>query len=280
MSHDHPHVRVFINRVAYLFEHPETTARALKERANIPLDHALCVESGQRHEHDECGCERKNHGDELVLVSDDKPVRLERGEHFWSVAPASAGVTVKINRKEYTFADPHQTGHSLKARAGIPLTDVLFLDRPREDEVIANDRKITLECDQCFHSEPPANYGGRPIDAASVGFDRFEVLRQPDGWTFLVVHDYPVPNGYAPNVSRLLVKLPPLFPEAAPDMFWLNPHVRTSSGAMPQGASLEAVLDGQWQRFSWHLQPGAWQPGTSTLRDFMRCVRARFEKRN
>lgn len=279
MSHTHPHFRIFIDRVAYLFEQPEATGRALKERAKIPSGHEICFSPGHRHEHEECGCERKDRGDDLELVPDDKTVLLENGKHFWSIAPDSVGVTVKINRKEYTFADRHQTGHSLKARAGIPLTDVLFLDRPHEDEVIPNDKKVTLHRDQCFHSEPPANYGS-PIDAASVGFERFELLRQPDGWTYLVVHDYPIPDGYAPNVSRLLVKLPPLFPEAAPDMFWLNPHVRTSSGTMPQGASVEAVLDGQWQRFSWHLQPSAWLPGISTLRDFMRCVRARLEKRN
>jgi hypothetical protein len=279
MSHSHLQVRIFINRVPYLFEKPESTGRVLKGRAKIPLKHELFVESGHRHEHVECGCERKDRGDKLLLIADDKAVTLENGEHFWSIAPASVGETVKINRKEYTFAEPHQTGHSLKARAGIPLTDVLFLDRPQEDEVIPNDKKVTLHCDQCFHSEPPANYGN-PIDAVSVGFAQFELLKQPDGWTYLVVHDYPIPDGYAPNVSRLLVKLPPLFPDAAPDMFWLNPHVRTSSGAMPQGTSVEAVLDSQWQRFSWHLQPGAWLPGISTLRDFMRCVRARIEKRN
>jgi hypothetical protein len=160
------------------------------------------------------------------------------------------------------------------------LTDVLFLDRPREDEVVANDTKITLECGECFHSEPPANYGRPPIDASSVGSERFELLPQQGGWTFLVVHDYPVPDGFVPKVVRLLVKLPPLFPDAAPDMFWLIPQLRTTSGTMPQGTSVETLLDGQWQRFSWHLQPGAWQPGTSTLRDFMRCVRARLERRN
>lgn len=278
MSHGQHHVRIFINRVAYLFEQPVASGCVLKERANIPPGHEICLGSSLRHEHEECECERKGRGDELELVPDDKTVTLENGEHFWSMAPASTAVTVKINRKEYTFADRHQTGQSLKASAGIPLTDVLFLDRPHEDEVIPNDKKVTLHRDQCFHSEPPANYGS-PIDAASVGFARFELLPQPDGWKYLVVHDYPIPDGYAPKVSQLLLKLPPLFPDAAPDMFWLNPHVRTSSGSMPQGSSVEAVLDAQWQRFSWHLKPGAWLPGISTLRDFMRCVRARLEKR-
>lgn len=280
MSHSHPQVRIFINRAPFLFDHAETTGRAVKERAGIPLDHALCVERGHRHSHDECDCDRKDRAEELVLVADEKAVTLQDNEHFWSVAPAMPGVTVTINHKEYAFADPHQTGRSLKERAGIPLTDVMFLDRPREDEVVTSDTKITLECGQRFHSEPPANYGGPAIDAASVGFERFEVLPQPNDWTFLVVHDYPVPAGFVPNVVRLLVKLPPLFPDAAPDMFWLSPQVRTASGTMPQGTSVEPLLDAQWQRFSWHLQTGAWQPGTSTLRDFMRCVRARLEKRN
>ena len=50
-----------------------------------------------------------------------------------------------IDRKEYEFADPHQTGKSLKERAGIPLGDVLFLDRPHDDEVITDDTKIVLK---------------------------------------------------------------------------------------------------------------------------------------
>jgi hypothetical protein len=189
-------------------------------------------------------------------------------------------VTVKINGNEYDFADPHQTGRSIKERASIPLTDVLFLDRPHEDEVIADDTKINLKRDDCFHSAPPANYGGLPLDAADVGSDQFEVVKQADGWTFLIVSGYVLPEGYSPSNVRLLVKLAPTFPDAAPDMFWLTPHIRTAAGAAPQGTSTETLLDEQWQRFSWHLLPGAWRPGRSTLRDYMRCVRARLEKRN
>ena len=50
------------------------------------------------------------------------------------------------------------------------------------------------------------------------------------GWTFLVISDYPVPTGYTPNCVQLLMKLPPGFPDAAPDMFWVRPAVRTTSG--------------------------------------------------
>ena len=94
------------------------------------------------------------------------------------------------------------------------------------------------------------------------------------------MHEYPLPAGYTPQSTRLLVKLPPAFPDAQPDMFWVSPSLRTSAGALPAGASDEQVLNTIWQRFSWHLKEGAWQPGVSTLRDFMRCIRARFERGN
>lgn len=193
--------------------------------------------------------------------------------------PNKHAVTVTINRQPYTFDDPHQTGRTLKERAGVPLDDVLFLHRKHEDEVVANEAKIKLKDDDVFHSAPPANYGNQ-IEAGDVGTEHFEVLPQPDGWTFLIVHDYAVPGGFTPTVVRTLVKLPPAFPDAAPDMFWLSPPVKTSAGAAPLGTSVETVLDTQWQRFSWHLLPGAWRPGVSNLRDYMRCVRSRLEKGN
>lgn len=189
-------------------------------------------------------------------------------------------VTVIINNRPFEFADPHQTGRSLKERAGIPLTDVLFRDRPHEDEVIADDTKVLLKRGDRFHSSPPANYGAPSIAVGDVGFARFDSLPQPDGWTFLIVHGYPLPSGLTPAVADLLVKLPPAFPDAAPDMFWLSPHIRTPAGGVPQGTSIETLLGAPWQRFSWHLNPGAWRPGVSSLRDYMRCVRARLERRN
>lgn len=275
------HVRVFINQAPFVFDRREATGHALKEHARIPFDHALCVEVGPDHVDEKCECDRKHRGEELLVVADDQTIELKNGQHFWSIADVKHGVVVvTINRKEYEFADPHQTGKSIKERAGIPLSDVLFLDRPHEDEVIANDAKIKLKCGDCFHSAPPANYGGAALHVERIGFERFEVVQQPGGWTFLIVNDYPMPDGFKPDVVRLLIKLPPQFPDAAPDMFWLNPEVRTPSGTNPQGTSVEVLLGGRWQRFSWHLLPGAWSPGTSTLRDYMRCVRARLEKRN
>jgi len=280
MSYINSQVEVSVNGDSLKFEGASQTGQSIKERACIPRDHVLCLL--HPHKHKEHG--RDDHGqmDELEVIGDGDAVELRHGQQFMSHASAChSGVVVTINQKRYEFDDRHQTGRTIKEKAGIPLEDVLFLQRPGDDEVITDDTKIVLKHGECFHSSPPANYGNS-LDGSEpeVGLPNFEKLPQPDGWTFLVVRDFPLPEVYVPNKVSLLVKLPPLFPEAAPDMFWVSPQVKIASGASPQGTSSEALLGKEWQRFSWHLRPGAWHSGLSTLRDFIRCVRARFEKRN
>lgn len=190
-------------------------------------------------------------------------------------------IHIFINRAKYDVAQADHTGQSLKELAGIPLTDVLFWQQPGEDKVIANGTHVTVKNGDHFHSSPPADYGSvAPVAANWAVASKVTQLHQPDGWTFLVFEDFSIPPAYTPGSVRLLVKLPPGFPDAAPDMFWVQPPVNLAGGAIPTGTTMEAVLGEPWQRFSWHLQPGGWRPGISELRDFMRCVRARFERRN
>lgn len=189
-------------------------------------------------------------------------------------------IHVFINKARYDLPSPAQTGASLKALAGISSTDVLFLQQPHEDQVIANEATVTLKNGDHLHSQPPADYGS--VDAllneAGIPLDRRAVHRNAEGWSLLVISDYELPRGYQPDRVRLLLKLPPAFPDAAPDMFWVSPAVRAPNGGLPRAASGEHLLGQEWQRFSWHLAPGAWQPGVSTLRDYLRCVAARFQR--
>jgi len=182
-----------------------------------------------------------------------------------------------INRTKYEVTDEVQAGAQLKTLAGVPLTDTLFKDRPHEDEVITNEMQVSLKPGDQFHSAPPADYGRseEPHDPAH----RMERLSQPNGWTFVVMHDYKLPDCYKPDVVKLLLKLPPQFPDAAPDMLWIFPHI-TVNGAAPKGTSPELLLGDTWMRFSWHLKPGAWRLGVSELRDYLRTVRDRFERRD
>jgi hypothetical protein len=193
-------------------------------------------------------------------------------------------VHVFINQQKYDLASATQTGAGLKSLAGIPLGDALFLQRPGDDLVVPNEANITLKNGDQLHSQPPADYGalGTPVAdvLAEAGIDPASaaVYAAPGDWSFLVLSNYRLPDGYEPNRVRLLVKLPPTFPEAAPDMFWVIPAVRAPGGSLPRATSSEHLLGEDWQRFSWHLASGAWTPGVSTLRDFLRCVAARFQR--
>jgi Prokaryotic E2 family E len=187
-------------------------------------------------------------------------------------------IHIFINKKKYEIDNHVQTGESLKNLAGIPLNDVLFLQRPGEDEVIPNHAKITLKNGEHFHSQPPADYGlgAALLEGAGVALDRATFHTEPGGWVFVVISNYELPAGFEPNRVDLLVKLPPGFPDAAPDMFWVHPEVRTPNRAVPKATSSEPLLGRNWQRFSWHLASGAWKPGVSELRDFLRCIYSRF----
>lgn len=191
-------------------------------------------------------------------------------------------VHIFINKKKFELEDHVQTGEQLKQLAGIPLGDVLFLQRPGEDEVIPNNTKITLKDGEHFHSQPPADYGlgAAFLEEAGIAPNRVTMHSEPGGWAFVIISDYELPDGFAPNRVDLLVKLPPGFPDAAPDMFWVHPAVLGPNGVVPKATSPDLLLGKVWQRFSWHLAPGAWKPGVSEFRDFMRCIYSRFLRMN
>ena len=134
-------------------------------------------------------------------------------------------IHIFINKQKYELEHAVQTGSALKQLAGIPLSDVLFLQRPGDDEVIGNDAKVTLKNGDHLHSQPPADYGLGPaqLAEADLGAERAAVHAESGGWSFLVISGYKLPAGFQPNSVDLLVKLPPGFPDAAPDMFWIFP---------------------------------------------------------
>jgi hypothetical protein len=98
------------------------------------------------------------------------------------------------------------------------------------------------------------------------------------GFHCVVIRELPLPPGYGQSTTNLLLRLPPGFPDASPDMWWCDPPVRlASSGAFPRGAELmETHLGRTWQRFSRHFQPGQWRSGESGLATFVAVIRRDF----
>jgi hypothetical protein len=98
----------------------------------------------------------------------------------------------------------------------------------------------------------------------------------PDGGLVcVVISNWPLPAGYTPAATDLLLRLVPGFPDVPPDMYWCDPPVRiAATGQLPVAAELmEQYLGRTWQRFSRHLTQGHWAPGRDNLASYLALIR-------
>ena len=95
----------------------------------------------------------------------------------------------------------------------------------------------------------------------------------------VILHEYELPAAYIPQFCDLLVRIPVGYPNANPDMFWTSPDVRCRNGNYPKTADAPETYAGRnWQRWSRHLPPGTWRPGTDSIQTFLRAIRKELEK--
>jgi len=105
-------------------------------------------------------------------------------------------------------------------------------------------------------------------------------VSQDGGFVCVVIRTFALAARYTPNAADLLVRLPPNFPMARPDMFWTFPHIRLSTGGYPpQADQIDLTFaDRQWQRWSRHLEEGQWRPGRDNLQTFLGIIRRELQE--
>ncbi len=95
----------------------------------------------------------------------------------------------------------------------------------------------------------------------------------------VVIFDVELPSGYEPQKVDLLLRLPLQFPQAPPDMFWIDPVVTYVGGAVPPQTQVrEHHMDRSWQRWSRHFGMSHWRPGVDDLRSYMTLIRSTLER--
>ena len=99
-------------------------------------------------------------------------------------------------------------------------------------------------------------------------------MQSEGGLVSVVIKGFHLPVGYQVDRSDLLVRLPPGFPDAAPDMWWFDPPLRISAtGASPPNTdAMETYQDRIWQRWSRHFGGGSWRAGRSGLESYLSLV--------
>lgn len=88
---------------------------------------------------------------------------------------------------------------------------------------------------------------------------------------FLIIENYPVPDGYDADEVALLLRLPRQWPDGAVDMFWTSPNLKiASTGELPQATQVSIEHGGRhWQRWSRHF---SWRPGQDGLETLLIIV--------
>ena len=101
------------------------------------------------------------------------------------------------------------------------------------------------------------------------------VTEAEDGaFTHVVVSEFPLPDGLSANATDLLIRLPQGFPDATPDMFWVDPAIQLVSGDSIPGTEVEESYDGRvWQRWSRHIGSG-WRAGIDDLDTYIGYIRS------
>ncbi|WP_445168712.1 E2/UBC family protein [Mycolicibacterium sp. Dal123E01] len=85
--------------------------------------------------------------------------------------------------------------------------------------------------------------------------------------------EFPLPAGLNANRANVLLRLSSNYPDVAPDMWWVIPHLTTAQGAVIAATELIETFDGRpWQRWSRHLDAGAWRPGVDSLESYFRLL--------
>lgn len=107
------------------------------------------------------------------------------------------------------------------------------------------------------------------LDEIGLPYD----IGQDGAFVTVMIRNFPMPASLEPTGSNMLLRLPPGFPDAAPDMFWLQPPVAgPGSTPIPGTQSLEPYLGSTWQRWSRHIA-SQWRPGIDNLGTYMAYVR-------
>lgn len=103
----------------------------------------------------------------------------------------------------------------------------------------------------------------RFLDAANVQWQT--VLDSGRRW--LLISNYPIPEGYTVKDATIALDVPPSYPGAQIDMFYCHPSLVLTSGAcIPATEVQEAILGIPHQRWSRHRGIGAsWNPASDNI---------------
>ena len=87
------------------------------------------------------------------------------------------------------------------------------------------------------------------------------------GGHWLLIHDFPIPDGYDQSTVTLALKIPATYPRTGLDMAWFTPGLSLTSGRRPNNVGSSVTIRGTtYQRWSRHRTgASAWRVGVDDV---------------
>lgn len=86
-----------------------------------------------------------------------------------------------------------------------------------------------------------------------------------NGYMWVLLHNYPVPEGYQTKSCTVALMIAPTYPAAEIDMAYFHPHLVKTSGKTINATSFQTIGGNSFQRWSRHRLPGEWKPGVDSI---------------
>jgi E2/UBC family protein E/multiubiquitin len=197
------------------------------------------------------------------------------------------GIPIVIDDKHYTAPKEVMTGEELRQLAKPPIgpdRDLFEVVPGNHDDIkVANDQKVHLKPGMHFYSAPatinPGDGSGLPEqDEKYLNEKGYRWSVKPGG--LLVLEGLAVSaDKYDRSAVDLMIRVPPTYPMAALDMFYVAPELKLKSGGYPNQAEVFEEHGGRrWQRFSRHLQD-RWKVGVDSVKSFLALILAELQSK-
>ena len=93
-----------------------------------------------------------------------------------------------------------------------------------------------------------------------------------NGALWLIIHGYPIPEGYNVRTAEVALMIPPGYDAAQIDMAYFHPHLQKTSGR-GINAIVPQPIDGRnFQRWSRHREQNQWVPGVDNVATHLSLV--------
>ena len=113
--------------------------------------------------------------------------------------------------------------------------------------------------------------------------EKYSSLQNGENLDWMMIPDFPLPEGWNTKKTKLLILIPPTYPHTAPDNFYVESSLRLTNGELPASYSegSKVPVGDSWGCFSWHSEK--WGPSDNlregdNLLSFIKSVNIRLRE--